>query len=261
MGRSIEEIEEAMARASSDLEDLREKRGVRLYQYGAKEDILRQEINKLEQRWIKRRPALKPREYAEAVEKVQGKEQHIPGLVLRQQADLCQKLHLLETMEQEVERLKDQNADIICYLNEQIKEVNEENDKMELQFMNKLCFAEGELNEVKQNYSTFMQKMGLELCERASLSTVNTISSLEDEGEDEVEQAPVETSSAIGRGIRSMFRLRRTAPSPALAAPATPNPSARRRSVSKTFTSPTPRSKETQAFDRQRIMQAVATSS
>lgn len=256
MSRSIEEIEEAVARVASDLEDLREKRAVRLFQYGAKEDILCQEINKLEQRWIKRRPAFKPREYAEAIEKVQGKEQHIPGLVLRQQADLCQKFHLLETMEQEVDRLKDQNAEIIWYLNEQIKEANEENDKCELESMNKLCIAEAELNEVKEKYTCFMQKHGVDCCERSSLSTVNTISSLEDEGEEEVQPATTEGTTAIGRGIRSMFRLRRNnAPVPAV--PVTPTQSARRRAVSKTFTSPTPRSKESSSFDRQRIIALV----
>lgn len=126
-----------MAQVASDLEDLREKRAVRVFLYEQKELVLRQRMNKLDQRWIMRCGERKAHEYTEAMEKVQGKQKLIPSRVIRQQADLCKAFHQLEVLEQDVDHIKDRHRETIRVLHQQIKEMNEQKDELELTYLNK----------------------------------------------------------------------------------------------------------------------------
>lgn len=260
--RSLEEIENTMAQVASDLEDLRERRAVRVFQYEQKEQVLHQRINKLDQRWIKRRSERKPHEYAEAMEKLQGKEKLIPSRVIRQQADLCRSFHLLEVLEQDVDRIKDQHVEIIIFLHQQIKEMHEEKDKLELDYMNKLCIAEGALNEVRENRGNLMRKQSFDWAEKEE-STLATLE--EDSGEEDFEPVPLERPT-IMRGIRTMmwgsFRRNKNAATPlqVSAAPATiKTQEKRRRKPSTAFAPPPPRnnSREMKTCDRQHMVELL----
>mmetsp|Transcript_18927 Transcript_18927/g.31331 ORF Transcript_18927/g.31331 Transcript_18927/m.31331 type:complete len:272 (-) Transcript_18927:186-1001(-) len=262
--RSIQEIDETMAQVASDLEDLREKRAVMIFQYEQKEDVWHQRINKLDQRWIKRRSERKPHEYVDAMDKLQGKQKLIPSKVIRKQADLCKSFHMMEVLDQEVDRIKDQHGETICLLHEQIKEINDEKDKLELDYLNKLCAAEGELNEVRDQQGKFMRKHNMEWLEKEeSMSAVDTLGTFdEDSGEeDSVSVSPEGTN--IMRGIKtimwgSFHRIGSHATTTQTSAPTglANTPEKRRRATSKLFTPPPPRknSREIKACDRQHMV-------
>lgn len=257
---SIEEIDEAVAQVASDLEDMREKRAVVRLQNDSKEDILRKKMNKLDQRLIKRRSLLKPHEYTEIMEKLQTKQKLVPGMVIRQQAELVRSLHLLEALEKELDHTKDQQMETYRILNFQIKQMHCETDMMELSLMNKLCIAEQELNTVKEQYTHFMQKIvGLEL-QQDSMSTTYSLCTLEDEDEDEEQQQPVKSPSPRFR-LKSMFFRSPQAKTPEKQSDA----ASRRRSSSSArqcFTSPPPREQRDirQLTDRQRMLELLTSS-
>eukprot|EP00546_Thalassionema_frauenfeldii_P004872 CAMPEP_0178926584 /NCGR_PEP_ID=MMETSP0786-20121207/18629_1 /TAXON_ID=186022 /ORGANISM="Thalassionema frauenfeldii, Strain CCMP 1798" /LENGTH=197 /DNA_ID=CAMNT_0020601753 /DNA_START=9 /DNA_END=599 /DNA_ORIENTATION=- len=176
----IEEIDLSIAQVASDLEDLREKRAVKVFQYDEKEDVIHRKINKLEQRWIKRRSNFKLHDYTEAMEKVNQKERIIPGMVISQQASVCRSLHLIEALEQDLDRLKDQNVEIIRFVHEQIKLLQEEKDKVELEYLNKLCIKESEVEDIKAKQTKLCEEMGYELSEKSSACTALTTESDDD---------------------------------------------------------------------------------
>lgn len=198
MSRSVQDLDNAIAQVASDLEDIREKRSVLRLQYGSKEDLLRAEKNKLDQRWIRRRNVAKPHEYVEFMEKMHNKTKLFPGIVVRQQADLCRALHQMEAMEQELAGVKDLQVETLRVMYQQIKQMCDEKDRMELEYMNKLCTAEEELNEIRDRSNKFLSKIGLE--ERESMSTASTADEESEEDEPVEPQRPPVLS-----GLRSMF--------------------------------------------------------
>jgi hypothetical protein len=198
MPRSIQDLDQAIAQVASDLEDIREKRSVLRLQYGSKEDVLRAQKNKLDQRWIKRRNVAKPHEYAEFMEKMHNKTKLFPGIVVRQQADLCRALHQMEALEQELAGVKDLQVETLRVMYQQMKQLSEEKDRIELEYMNKLCTVEQELDEIRERRNNFISKIGLE--ERESMSTASTADEESEEDEPvEPQRPPVLT------GLRSMF--------------------------------------------------------
>jgi phage shock protein A len=268
--RSIPEIDATMAQVASDLEDLREKRAVLVFQYEQKELVLRQRMNKLDQRWIKRRSDRKPHEYTEAMEKVQGKQKLIPSRVIRQQADLCRSFHQLEVLEQDVDHIKDRHRETIRLLHQQIKEIHDQKDELELTYMNKLCTAEGELNEIRDQYSKFMVKQNLAWVEKEeSMSfTVNTLDSLDEEDSCEEDFEPVDRSTTIMGGIRTLMWGSSSRKGNNTAAVSTPapapakTPEKRRRACSKAFTPPPPRNnpRVIKTSDRQHMVEVLMSS-
>jgi hypothetical protein len=260
--RSIPEIDATMAQVASDLEDLREKRAVLVFQYEQKELVLRQRMNKLDQRWIKRRGERKPHEYTEAMEKVQGKEKLIPSTVIRQQADLCRAFHQLEVLEQDVDHVKAHLRETIRLLHQQIKEIHDQKDELELTYLNKLCTAEGELNEIRDQHRKCMVKQNLDWAEKEeSMSTTVNTESLDEEDSGEEDFEPVDRGTRIMGGIRGLMwgtlRKRNNVSTPAPAS--TKTPEKRQRSNCKAFTPPplpaNPRVIKT--CDRQRMVELL----
>lgn len=249
---AIEEIDGSIAQAVSDLEDLREKRAVKVFQYDEKEDIIRRKINKLEQRWIKRRSNFKLHDYTEAMEKINQRERLIPGMVISQQASVCRSLHLMEVLEQDLDRLKDQNTEIIRFTHEQIKRLQEDKDKVELEYLNKLCSEEAKLEDLKTKQTKLFEDTGCELLEKDSTSTALTI---ESDDETEKEMHTVVKDPLPLRTIRKFFN--RSEKQPSLNPITAPKDRAKRSSTKTSFAAPLHRCREIKRCDREKMIEYI----
>mmetsp|Transcript_4493 Transcript_4493/g.6483 ORF Transcript_4493/g.6483 Transcript_4493/m.6483 type:complete len:259 (-) Transcript_4493:156-932(-) len=249
---AIEIIDGFIAQVASDLEDLREKRAVKVFQYDEKEDIIHRKINKLEQRWIKRRSNFKLHDYTEAMEKVNQKERLIPGMVINQQSSVCRSLHLMEVLEQDLDRLKDQNAEIIRFTQEQIIRLQEEKGKVEVAYLNKLCSKEAELEDVKEKQTKLFEGMGYELSEKGSTSTALTTES-DDENEKEL---PILVNKPLQ--TRSFWRFLNRFEKEPSAFPFTASKDRTKRSRIKTsFAAPINRCREIKRCDREKMIEYI----
>lgn len=247
----IEEIDLSIAQVASDLEDLREKRAVKVFQYDEKEDVIHRKINKLEQRWIKRRSNFKLHDYTEAMEKVNQKERMIPGMVISQQASVCRSLHLIEVLEQDLDRLKDQNVEIIRFVHEQIKLLQEEKDKVELEYLNKLCTKESEVEDLKVKQTKLCEEMGYELSEKSSACTALTT-----ESDDDFE-APVTVDDRLTtRNIWKIFRRAEKQPTP-FPLTALKEHNGKKTIIKASFAAPPSRCRDIKQCDRQRIVKNI----
>jgi len=244
--KSVDKLEVLIAQTASDLEDLREKRAVKLYQYGEKEDIIRLKINRLEQRWIKRRSNFKLRDYTDAMEKINRKRRLVPGMVISQQASVCRSLHLMEVLDQDLDLMKDQHLEIIRLIHEQIKLMQDEKDNMELVYLNKLCTKETECKDLKAKQAKLEDKRQ-EWLEKISASTVSTTESY-DEGEVEVEPQSIQSNS-----FWSLFKR----PQQHEIIEPLPKIQRRKTSIKTNFMALPPRSTEIKQCDRQRMIDYI----
>mmetsp|Transcript_20870 Transcript_20870/g.23841 ORF Transcript_20870/g.23841 Transcript_20870/m.23841 type:complete len:255 (-) Transcript_20870:295-1059(-) len=245
----LDKVYSLIAQTASDLEDLKEKRAVQLYQYGEKEDIIRIKINKLEQRWIKRRSNFKLRDYTNAMEKINRKRRLVPGMVISQQASVCRSLHLMEVLDQDLDLMKDQHLEIIRLMHEQIKLMQEEKDNMELQYLNKLCNKEKQCKELKAKQAK-LEDLRQEWLEKRSASTLSTTGSY-DEGEVEPQIPNAEIS--LNGNLWSFFMRpqRHEVPAPPMKI------QKRKKSLKTKFTALPPRSSEIKQCDRKRMVDFI----
>jgi hypothetical protein len=257
----MKDVEELMAQTMSDLEDLREKSSVLRLQYAEKEEVIRRKILRLDQQWVIKRSSFKLHEYTDAMEKLQGGKKFVPVRITAKQAELCQKLHTIEVMEQELDRLKDQNVEILRLMSQQIKEQTQNKDQMELDFMNKLCSAEADLDSIKQNRNKHIEKSASSDLEEKRSTTTDTSSS--DDSFSEVDEEPLNSDSdrssslfgAITSRLGSRFSFRSSSSSsstktgsvPVIKGTPTRNPSC-------SFSLPPPRSLSIRTCDRRALV-------
>jgi hypothetical protein len=168
-------IGDSISRVSSELEDERERRAVRLCQYSTIEDDLRRRFLQAEKNYIltsrqlhtdcKRRaditqpvPASESlqssRYYEQVMDRLQSKTKLFPGIVIRQQADLCRSLHRIELLHKELDHVRDWHMATIRILIQQQKELLEEKQLMEMNFLNKICAAERECKLLHEKFDT-----------------------------------------------------------------------------------------------------------
>jgi hypothetical protein len=173
----LSEVEDAISRVSSELEDERERRAVRLCQYSAIEDDLRRRFihaeksyiltsrhlytgsnRKTTQQSIPNSDSLQSSRYYEQVmDRLQSKTKLFPGIVVRQQADLCRAMHRMELLEKELDHVKDWHVATIRILSQQQKVVLEEKQQMEMNFMNQICATEQECKLLHDKFESLRE--------------------------------------------------------------------------------------------------------
>lgn len=173
----LSDLEESISLISSELEDERERRAVRLCQYSAIEDDLRRRYIHAEKSYILTSRHLhtgstrktgqqslpnsdclqSSRYYEQVMDRLQSKTKLFPGIVVRQQADLCRAMHRMELLEKELDHIKDWHVATIRILSQQQKEVLEEKQQMEMSYMNQICAAEQECKLLHDKFESLRE--------------------------------------------------------------------------------------------------------